>query len=200
MPKSGSRRARSDRSSRRPSARSSKGSRPNSMPDRASWNIRNDESQVLIGEAAAAERAAEEAVVEAAQAVAAANERSADTRERRAAAAARAEAQQARSAEFARASVEKFECVPQRLPEKLGFDSGRAAQCRRGSGDAGAADRRTRADRAGQSRRRAGACRTGCLAKQGRRGSRGADPGDPSPARLDRQPQPRRPCPAARRL
>jgi len=82
----------------------------------------NDESQVRIGEAAAAERAAEEAVVEAAQAVASANERSADTRERRAAAAARAEAQQARSAEFARASVEKFECVPQRLPEKLGFD------------------------------------------------------------------------------
>ena len=30
---------------------------------------------------------------------------------------ARAEAQQARSAEFARTSVEKFECVPQRLPE-----------------------------------------------------------------------------------
>jgi chromosome segregation protein len=82
----------------------------------------NDESQVRIGEAAAAEREAEEAVGEAAQAVAAANERSADTRERRAAAAARAEAQQARSAEFARASVEKFECVPQRLPEKLGFD------------------------------------------------------------------------------
>ena len=83
----------------------------------------NDESQVLIGEATAAERSAEEAVVEASQAVAAANERSADTRERRAAAAARAEAQQARSAEFARASVEKFECVPQRLPEKLDFDS-----------------------------------------------------------------------------
>ena len=82
----------------------------------------NDESQVRIGEAAVAERTAEEAVVEAAQAVSAANERSADTRERRAAAAARAEAQQARSAEFARASVEKFECVPQRLPEKLGFD------------------------------------------------------------------------------
>ena len=82
----------------------------------------NDESQVRIGEAAAAEREAEEAVVEAARAVAAANERSADTRERRAAAAARAEAQQARSAEFARTSVEKFECVPQRLPEKLDFD------------------------------------------------------------------------------
>ena len=56
-------------------------------------------------------------------AVAAANERFADARERRAAAAARAEAQQARSAEFARACVEKFECVPQRLPEKLGFDA-----------------------------------------------------------------------------
>jgi len=82
----------------------------------------NDQSQVRIGEAGAAEREAEEAVVTAAQAVAAANESSADTRERRAAAAARAEAQQARSAEFARAAVEKFECVPQRLPEKLGFD------------------------------------------------------------------------------
>ena len=83
----------------------------------------NDESQAQVGEAAAAEREAEEAVVAAAREVAAANERSADTRERRAAAAARAEAQQARSAEFARAAVEKFECVPQRLPEKLGFDA-----------------------------------------------------------------------------
>jgi chromosome segregation protein len=83
----------------------------------------NDESQIRIGEAASAERQAEEAVIAATQAVAAANERSADTRERRAAAAARAEAQQARSAEFARASVEKFECVPHRLPEKLDFDA-----------------------------------------------------------------------------
>ena len=83
----------------------------------------NHGSQVKIGEASAAEREAEEAVVAAAQAVSAANERSADTRERRAAAAARAEAQQARSAEFARASLEKFECVPQRLPESLGFDA-----------------------------------------------------------------------------
>jgi len=83
----------------------------------------NEQSQVRIGEAAAAERGAEDAVAEAAQAVAAANESSADTRERRAAAAARAEAQQARSAEFARAAVDKFECVPQRLPEKLGFDA-----------------------------------------------------------------------------
>jgi len=84
---------------------------------------RNDQSQVRIGEAASAEREAEEALVAAAQAVTEANERSADTRERRAAAAARAEAQQARSAEFARQSVDKFECVPQRLPEKLGFDA-----------------------------------------------------------------------------
>jgi chromosome segregation protein len=83
----------------------------------------NDQSQVRIGEATAAEREAEEAVVEAAHALSAANERSADTRERRAAAAARAEAQQARSAEFARASVDKFEVVPHRLPEKLGFDA-----------------------------------------------------------------------------
>jgi chromosome segregation protein len=83
----------------------------------------NDQSQVQIGEGTAAEREAEEAVVTAAQALSAANERSADTRERRAAAAARAEAQQARSADFARASVDKFEVVPQRLPEKLGFDA-----------------------------------------------------------------------------
>jgi chromosome segregation protein len=83
----------------------------------------NDQSQVKIGEATVVERETEEALVAAGQALSAANERSADTRERRAAAAARAEAQQARSAEFARASVEKFECVPQRLPEKLGFDS-----------------------------------------------------------------------------
>jgi chromosome segregation protein len=82
----------------------------------------NDQSQVRIAEATSAEREAEEAVVAAAAEVAAINERSADTRERRAAAAARAEAQQARSAEFARTAVDKFECVPQRLPEKLGFD------------------------------------------------------------------------------
>jgi chromosome segregation protein len=83
----------------------------------------NDQSQVRIGEATAGEREAEEAVVAASHALSDANERSANTRERRAAAAARAEAQQARSAEFARQAVEKFECVPQRLPEKLGFDA-----------------------------------------------------------------------------
>jgi chromosome segregation protein len=83
----------------------------------------NDQSQVRIGEAASAEREAEEAVVTAANQLSAVNESSADTRERRAAAAARAEAQQARSAEFARQAVDKFEVVPQGLPEKLGFDA-----------------------------------------------------------------------------
>jgi chromosome segregation protein len=83
----------------------------------------NSESQVAVGEAAAAEREAEDALASAAAAVSAANERFADARERRAAAAARAEAQRARSAEFARACADKFECVPQRLPGKLGFDA-----------------------------------------------------------------------------
>ena len=83
----------------------------------------NAQSQVRIGEANAAERSAEEAVVAAAHALSAASERSAETRERRAAAAARAEAQQGRCVEFAQHSLDKFECAPQRLPEKLGFDA-----------------------------------------------------------------------------
>jgi chromosome segregation protein len=83
----------------------------------------NSESQVKVGEAASAERAAEEAVVSAGSEVSAANERVADARERRAAASARAEAQQARATELAATSVDRFECVPQRLPEKLGFDA-----------------------------------------------------------------------------
>jgi chromosome segregation protein len=82
----------------------------------------NSDSQNRIAEASAAEREAEEAVTAAALEVASANERFAGARERRAAAAARAEAQQARSAEFARTCAERFECVPQRLPEKLAFD------------------------------------------------------------------------------
>ena len=82
----------------------------------------NDQGQVRIGAAATAEREAEEALTAAAAQVSSANESFAEARERRAAAAARAEAQQARSAEFARTCAEKFECVPQRLPEKAGFD------------------------------------------------------------------------------
>jgi chromosome segregation protein len=54
--------------------------------------------------------------------MAAANEQSAQTRERRAAAAARADAEQARSADLAAQSVDRFECLPARLPEALGFD------------------------------------------------------------------------------
>ena len=83
----------------------------------------NDQSQVRIGEATAAERNAEEAVIAAGQTLSAASEQSASTRERRAAAAARAEAQAARSTEFAAHSVDRFECPPQRLPAKLGFEA-----------------------------------------------------------------------------
>jgi len=72
--------------------------------------------------AAEAERAAEAEVAKAAAALATANESLSSARERRAAAAARAEAQEARRAEYARVCLEKFECLPQRLPERLGFD------------------------------------------------------------------------------
>jgi chromosome segregation protein len=82
----------------------------------------NDQSQARIAEAAAAEQEAERALAEAAAEVTSAGERFAGARERRAGALARAEAQQARSAEYARTCVERFECVPQRLPEQLGFD------------------------------------------------------------------------------
>ena len=112
-------------------------------PDELDLRIRelehaNDQSQVKIGEGTSAERDAESLVISAGQQVASANERSADTRERRAAAAARAEAQQARSAEFARDSVDKFECAPEHLPEKLRFD---ADQPRNADDEAGALER-----------------------------------------------------------
>ena len=82
----------------------------------------NSESQARIGEASVAEAEAERTLAAAASDVQAVGERSAGARERRAAALARAEAQQARSAEYARTCAERFECLPQRLPEKLGFD------------------------------------------------------------------------------
>ena len=53
----------------------------------------------------------------------AAGERFAGARERRAGALARAEAQRVRSADYARTCAERFECVPPRLPEQLGFDA-----------------------------------------------------------------------------
>jgi chromosome segregation protein len=82
----------------------------------------NSESQVKVAEASAAETEAERALAAAALDVTSAGERFADARERRAGALARAEGQRERSAEFAKSCVEKFECVPQRLPEALGFD------------------------------------------------------------------------------
>jgi chromosome segregation protein len=88
----------------------------------AEFERSNSQSQVKIGEASTAEQEAERALAEAATDVQSAGERFAGARERRAGALARAEAQQARSAEFARTCAEKFECVPQRLPEKLAFD------------------------------------------------------------------------------
>jgi chromosome segregation protein len=79
-------------------------------------------SEARLAEAAAREREAEEGLATTAAAVTAASEFSASARERRAAAQARAEAQEARRAEYARICVEKFECIPQALPEAMGFD------------------------------------------------------------------------------
>ena len=79
-------------------------------------------SETVISQAASAEREAEAALSQAVSAVSAASEMSASARERRAAALARAEAQESRRAEYARICLEKFECVPQRLPETMGFD------------------------------------------------------------------------------
>ena len=76
--------------------------------------------------AAEAERAAESEMAQAAWRLTAANESLSSARERRAAAAARAEAQEARRSEYARVCLEKFECLPQRLPERLGFDENEA--------------------------------------------------------------------------
>jgi chromosome segregation protein len=72
--------------------------------------------------AAEAERAAEGEVAKAASAFATANESLSAARERRAAASARAEGQEARRTEYGRVCYERFECIPQRLPEKMGFD------------------------------------------------------------------------------
>ncbi|MEO8547518.1 MAG: AAA family ATPase [Sphingomicrobium sp.] len=81
------------------------------------------DNQSAVAAAAAAEQEAERGFSEAAAEVSRSGEALTAARETRAAATARAEAQQARSAEYARICVERFECVPQRLPEKLGFDS-----------------------------------------------------------------------------
>ncbi|MEO6581673.1 MAG: chromosome segregation protein SMC [Sphingomicrobium sp.] len=79
-------------------------------------------NQTTVARAASAEQDAEQGLAEAAGDLVHGNEALTNARESRAAETARAEAQQARSAEYARICVERFECVPQRLPEKLGFD------------------------------------------------------------------------------
>ena len=79
-------------------------------------------SDAAVAQAAAAEREAGTQLAEAAAAVSAASEGSASARERRAGAQARSEAQEARRAEYARICLERFECLPQRLPEKMSFD------------------------------------------------------------------------------
>ena len=84
-------------------------------------------SDAALAEVAGREREAEEATSRAAAAVSAASEASASARERRAGAQARAEAQESRRTEYARICVEKFECLPQRLPEQMGFDPSEVA-------------------------------------------------------------------------
>jgi chromosome segregation protein len=79
-------------------------------------------SEAALSAAASSERDAERMLAEASAAVAAASESSASARERRAAAKARSEAQESRRSEYARICLEKFECLPQRLPEQMGFD------------------------------------------------------------------------------
>ncbi|MEO5611326.1 MAG: chromosome segregation protein, partial [Sphingomicrobium sp.] len=79
-------------------------------------------NQTSVAKAASAEQDAEHGLSDVVAEVSQSGEALTDARETRAAEAERAEAQQVRSAEYARICVERFECVPQRLPEKLGFD------------------------------------------------------------------------------
>ncbi|HXH52606.1 MAG TPA: chromosome segregation protein SMC [Sphingomicrobium sp.] len=90
--------------------------------DIAALEQENSNGQAAIADASAEEKNAEQAVAEAGGELARATEALSSARERRAAAIATSDAQQARSAEYARICVERFECVPQRLPERMGFD------------------------------------------------------------------------------
>ncbi|MEJ7777720.1 MAG: AAA family ATPase [Sphingomicrobium sp.] len=91
-------------------------------PQIAALEQESSGTEAALSAALSAEREAETAVAEAAAGVSAAAESSAAAREQRAGAQARAEAQESRRAEYARICLERFECVPQRLPEKIGFD------------------------------------------------------------------------------
>ena len=79
-------------------------------------------TEAAIAKAETAEREALAALAEAGAAVTSASEASASARERRAGAKARSEAQETRRAEYARICLERFECLPQRLPETMAFD------------------------------------------------------------------------------
>ena len=79
-------------------------------------------SDAALAKTASSEREAEQLLAEAVAALTAASEASASARERRAGAQARSEAQEARRAEYARICLERFECLPQRLPEQMQFD------------------------------------------------------------------------------
>jgi chromosome segregation protein len=79
-------------------------------------------SDEQLAQTAVAEREAERSLADAVGAVTAASESSASARERRAGAQARFEAQESRRSEYARICLERFECIPQRLPEKMAFD------------------------------------------------------------------------------
>ena len=130
-----------------------------------------------------------------------AGEAQAAAREARAGAAARAEAQDARREEMARISGEQV-----RMPAAAAARDGRL----QGGGDRAGRRRNRRGSSArSQERERIGPVNLVAeselneleesrLASPGR--ARGAGPGDPPPARLDRQPEPRGPRPAARRL
>ena len=85
------------------------------------------ESDAEVSKAADTERQAQEALSIAAAAQAEAGEAFAAAREARAGASARAEAQVNRRQEFARVCGERFECPPQLLGERLGFDSDQPA-------------------------------------------------------------------------
>ena len=97
------------------------------MQDIEQASAARDRLTAELDKAQAAHSAAEAAAREADAAFAAANETLAAAREARAGAAARAENEEARRGELARASGERFHCPPPLLPERIGFDSAEAA-------------------------------------------------------------------------
>ncbi len=98
-------------------------------PDEAARTVRRaatavDEAAALAETSLAAEREAEATLREREAEAAHVGETLSAAREDRAGAVARAENQELRRVEMGRVSGERFECPPQVLPEKLGFESG----------------------------------------------------------------------------